>query len=237
MARLFDDALTQYLFNATTPITAAPLSMGCWFYADNDALELALMFVGDTASNQNYWSLFLQGGGGADDVSLRAREAAGFTDVATTTNYTINTWHYASCSVVAVDDRDVYIDGGSKGSSAVARTPAGVDAMSVGVTYRLAPHQYMSGRIKWPAIWNVALDDDEHAALATGIPPILVRPQSLVTWIYDDNDFDYVGGYDLTAVNSPTTAADPTLLYRGGRMHPPSGLFRRKSEHVMGRCR
>jgi hypothetical protein len=51
--------------------------------------------------------------------------------------------------------------------------------------------------------------------LAAGFSPLFVRPQSLVAYwpLIRDNDNDIVGGYDMTAYNTPTVAAHPPVIY------------------------
>ena len=72
--------------------------------------------------------------------------------------------------------------------------------------------------------WDAALTDDEVAALAAGHSPLLIRPASLVAYwplggLSGDHDRDIVGGYDLTAYNSPTWADHPPVIYpSGGRV-------------------
>lgn len=62
----------------------------------------------------------------------------------------------------------------------------------------------MVGLIAFPAIWNVALDDREVAALAAGIPPWMIRPASLVACWPMPGDSDgneknwWPGSYELT---------------------------------------
>jgi hypothetical protein len=238
-ARTFDDASSQYLETDSTPVTSQPFTMACWFNSDDAATLYGLMFVGNKASNVEQWVLYASGTTGGDPVIFAARSiAGGIDDAQTTTGYTAGTWHHACGVEIGAASRAVYIDGGSKGTDVANNTPLGADRFSVGRYGDLSPSNYMSGSIFWPAIWDAALDDDEVAALAEGIMPCLVRPESLVTWIYDENDWDYLGGYDLTATNTPTTSAiPPAIKFRGGYMKPPSGLFRRKSEHVVGRCR
>ena len=61
----------------------------------------------------------------------------------------------------------------------------------------------MAGRIAEAAIWNVALTDSEVQALASGVSPLRVRPESLQAYwplfAVTGNAIDYSGkGNDLT---------------------------------------
>ena len=66
----------------------------------------------------------------------------------------------------------------------------------------------MNGDLAHIAIWNVALTDAEIASLyngGIGLDPRYVRSANLVAyWPLIRNDLDYIGGYNLTAYNSPT---------------------------------
>jgi hypothetical protein len=73
----------------------------------------------------------------------------------------------------------------------------------------------MSGSIAEAAIWNVALTDAKVAILAAGFSPLFVDPQSLVAYwpLVRDTDDDVVGGYDMTAYNTPTVASHPPKIF------------------------
>jgi len=43
MARLFDDAASQFLKNDSAVVTAAPLTMACWFNSDDATKSQYLM--------------------------------------------------------------------------------------------------------------------------------------------------------------------------------------------------
>ena len=157
-----------------------------------------------------YYALIVRGSAGGDPVTL-ARVAGAATDLCdTTSGYSANAWHHA-CGVVRTNqDVSVYIDGGSKGNSIANRSPANLDRTCIGYSGDSAPGDYMSGRIAEVAAWNVALTDDEVAALAGGVPPPRMRPESLVAYWplagIGSPEPDYRGVYDMTLFNAPTTA-------------------------------
>jgi len=96
-----------------------------------------------------------------------------------------------------------------------------LDVTSIGTLYRSDnPGTYVDGSIAEAAMWNVALSDGEVAELATGIRPMRVRPQNIVSYwpCVRDQDYDIVGGYDMTPINSPTISAHPPIAYGA----PPS---------------
>jgi hypothetical protein len=220
MSRLFDDASSQTLASATAPLTAAPLTMVCWFNSDDIDSHQVLMSLSDTASDNNYFVLTIRGASAGDFVQAVVDGSGDADGTATTSSgYSANTWHHAAAVFASTTSQAAYIDGGSKGSNtSSAATPLSVDAFGIGFFNRLSPVQYMSGKIAEAAIWNVALNDAEIAALAKGYSPLLIRPQSLVAyWPLFGNDSPepdrWKNRYDLTLTNAPTKADHPRIYY------------------------
>jgi hypothetical protein len=217
MARLFDDASSQYLENATAPVTAVPLSVGCWFNSNDAAATQALVQIGVTGSNDNCFVLFAAGSVAGDPVRFQTRTTSnGVAD--STTGYTANQWHHALGVTSATTSRAAYIDGGNKGTNTTNLTPAGIDSVAVG--RRQANTAYMSGYIAEVAIWSAALTDDEAAVLAKGYSPLLVRPTSLVFYApiigrYSP-EIDLRGQANLT-VTGATVADHPRVIYPARR--------------------
>jgi len=210
MARLFDDAASEYLERTEAVLTGTPITVACWFRSDA-VVDQFLVGLHDTSATPyialNAWS---------DGVLYATvRDAATFSEAATSTSWAVNTWHHGCGIFASATSRSVYLDGGGLGTNATSRTATGIDTTCIGVRANSGTHsEYMSGRIAEAAIWNVALTGAEVAILAAGYSPLLVRPQSLVAyWPLIQTDNDRVGGYNLTAYNTPTIAAHPRVLY------------------------
>ena len=118
MARLFDDASSQYLAVGSTPVTAAPFSMAAWFNSDSDALQQAIISVGDTAGATNYFTLQARGNTGGDPVQVHVREGATSAVASTSSGYSANTWHHAAAVFASSSSHAVYLDGANKGTNA-----------------------------------------------------------------------------------------------------------------------
>ncbi len=213
MARQFDDGATQYLSNANAPLTTFPVTMACWFNSDDDTITQTLVDLYDSGGG-DYYRLDAAGGTAGDPVQLRAYDGAAGTNVVTTSGYSANTWHHACGVAAASDDRRVYIDGGSKGTSAVARNVTSLDSTYIGRN-DVGGGREMSGAIAEVAIWNVALADAEVEILAHGVRPLFVRPASLVFYLplIRDDDEDLIGGLSMTANNGPTVSAHCAMYY------------------------
>lgn len=215
MARLFDDASSQYLEHAAAVLTAAPFTMACWFRSDDAAVDQTLMSLSASGNDDNKLDLRASGTVAGDPVRFLTNASS---IAVTTSGYTANTWHHACGVFAAVDSRAAYIDGGSKGTSTASVTPAGINRTRIGVSAgSVTAGRFMSGRIAEAGIWNVALTDAEVAVLADGFSPLFVRPQSLVAYWpmigrYSP-EIDKRGGFGMTLVNSPTAADHPRIIY------------------------
>lgn len=179
MARLFDDAASQSLDVDATPVTAAPFTLAAWIRSDDAAIIQGIVFVGDKNVGTQFWSVEAVGTSPGDPIRFRVRSGATIVTVLTTTGYSVDTWHHVCAVESASNSRAVYIDGGSKATDTTNISPTGADRISVGRLGDSTPSDYFSGRIAWPAIWGVALNDDEVNGLARGIPPTRIRPQNL----------------------------------------------------------
>ena len=208
MSRLFDDAASEYLANGSAVVSTVPCSMAGWAYPDAD-IGQAVMGVFDQGGS-SYLYLSLQGFVAGDPVRFRIRPNVGAGQNAdTTTGFSVNTWCHV-CGVARTDtDRACFIDGGSKGTSVVNVALGTVDSTVIGSYYGTG--EYFSGRIAEPAIWSCALTDLEVWLLSRGVPPPLIRPQSIVAyWPLWDTDRDvWNARYHMTPFNTPSWALHP----------------------------
>lgn len=213
MARAFDDGSSQHLELDSPPITAAPFTISAWINSDELTTNQTCIFIGDKDVADNFWALRLSGATGGDPVSFFALDGT-TVSAATSSGYSADTDHHICAVETAADDRAVFIDGGSKGTNATSVTPAGADRVAIGRSGDSTPGFYMSGNISEVAIWNVALSDAEVALLAKGFSPLFIQPHNLVAYwpLIRDDDNDRIGGFDLTAINTPTVATHPPLI-------------------------
>lgn len=212
MARLLDDAASQYLESGQPPVTGPPFTLACWFNSDSIALSQALMAIGQAASPAERYVLLAAGAAAGDPLQVQLQSGG---TASTTTGYQANTWHHACGVFASSTDRRVYLDGGSKGSNTAAASASPPNTVTLGTRYAVAGRgQYLSGLIARAAIWSVALTDDEVALLATGVDPRTVRPDALLRYwplrYPGAVEYDEVGTGDLT-VSGGTQAEDPPL--------------------------
>ena len=216
MAREFARATEEYLTVASTPVTAVPLTLAAWFNATDITTAHPLMYVGNSGDWQRF-EVAAGGHVGGDPIYALTNDGASSFAVSTT-GYSANTWHHACGVFAATNDRRAFIDGGSRGNEATNRTPGGLDFMDLAASngkMGTGLASYLNGLLAEAAIWNAALTDAEVAILATGVRPWQVRPQNIVAYwpCVRDQDYDLVGGYDMTPLNTPTIAAHVPVIY------------------------
>jgi len=217
VARYFTAASEEYLEIASALGVGTPFSMACWFYTADDTVSESLMWVGASALHRDYFNLHCSPTDSA--IIAHTRDDPYSYWAATTSDYGKDQWHHACGVFASTASRAVYLDGGSKGTNTQdTYTDPTRDRTCIGRVGDSTPGAYFDGRIAWPAIWNVALTDDEAAQLALGVCPLLIRPQNLVAFwplggLHGQNDNDIVGGFHMTAYNTPTWAEHPGALW------------------------
>jgi len=212
MARVFN-GVNQWLRVATCPVVAPPFTLACWFRCNNLLLLQDLMCL----NSAGRFELTAYGTGVGDPLRAYTR-GAGASGAYTTSGYTANTWHHGCGVFAATNDRRCYIDGGSKGVDVGNQNPVGALTAAIGANF--TGGSLLTGAVAEAAIWNVALTDDEVAALGAGYSPLAVSPAALVAYwplggLYgtNDGDHDVVGAYNMTPQNAPTTLDSPPIIY------------------------
>jgi hypothetical protein len=211
VARLFDDASTEYLFVDTTAITSLPVTISCWARADVLAVDKAFVFIGDKDVEDNRIWLAMEAGD-----NLRAYSSGGVSAFSGQ-DLQLNRWHHCCGVWAAQSDRRVVLDGYSIGTDGTlsSSTPANWDRISIGVLGDSSISMYMSGSLAEVCIWRAILSYNEIAALARGVSPWRIRPSSVRcgywplrqnrTWDRDISDW----GHHMTPYNSPTWDVHP----------------------------
>lgn len=214
MARLLDDAASEYMENAAAIATAVPISMACWFNSDSIALSQYLMCIGNSASTAKF-ALGAMGAVASDPIqAITSSNVA-----ASTAGYSANTWSHAAAVFASITSRAAYLNGGNKGTNATSTTPAGVNRTALGCKNDSTRSNFLSGMIAEAAIWNVALTDADVLVLSLGFSPLCVRPDALlgywpVVGRYSP-EISLKGGFDMTLTGT-ANAAHPRILYPVG---------------------
>lgn len=217
MARTFNGT-NQRLSLGSAVKAGRPVTMACWFRADNITANHTLMCLGVNATANFARFLSARGDLAGDPVRASESGSVGADGASTSTSYSAATWHHA-CGVFSTNvSRTAYLNGGGKITNTTAVTLSGIDRTSLGAQFHGgAASVFLAGRLAEAAIWDVALTDVEISVLAAGYSPRFVRPASLLAYwplIGDtDPEDDVINGFDLTLVNAPTQSAHPTIIY------------------------
>lgn len=221
MARQFTAASHQYLSGSYTDNRGA-WSLSQWIYKDSSA---------NAHSYQNYDAGFTQQNGKNiihqtdDDILVSVTTTGNVCYRETTTgDFTSGSWHHLLATftgdVTSGANFKVYHNGSEVGGYGGSGNGTGNELTSAAVGIGARIHvgdRYFNGRIAETAEWGVVLDGTEIAALATGLSPIAIRPQSLRAYwrLIRDDDIDVIGAYDLSGTNNPTVGSHAPVIYLG----------------------
>lgn len=192
--------------------TAAPLSMACWFNPDNTTAALALIAVGVSGGSHRF-QLAIVGSAAGDPVRASAIDA-GTGDANTSTGYSAGAWQHAAGVFASTTSRSAFLNGGGKVTDTTSVSPSGLNITDIGVRWSGTRGLFFAGLIAEVGIWGAALTDEEVSALAKGVSPLKVRPQSLAFYAPLIRSVqDVRKGVAITTAVSPTVAAHPRIHY------------------------
>jgi len=214
MARGFQISSRRYISRGSAVVTGLPCTLACWFKSGNDSAGQAVIGIGNSSDNNTYIQLHLSGHlAGQNPIRAYIKGGGDVAYATTTANYALNTWQHACGVYINNSLRYAYLNGGNKGTDTGSNgTPTGLNTTTIGAVKGATVTNFLDGDVAEAAIWNVALTDEEVAALAKGFSPLLIRPANLKAYWplirrgASIDNIDLVGGYHLTDYNSPTTA-------------------------------
>lgn len=209
MAREFTASSSEYLEVSSSPVTAWPITFGCWWRPANTTTQSEFFSL----QNSGGQAVGLALGSRSDGSDFRARYRR-------QNNYvwgdviTANTWHHVVARITVDDDHDIFTNGNKTDGSIDEPVPS-ITNVAFGALRDSSPSNYSDGAVAEAFIYDVALTDAEIAALAAGYSPLFIRPASLQAYwpLIRDEDQDRRGGYDLTAYNTPTILEHPPVIY------------------------
>lgn len=207
-------------------VYAVPQSFFCWCYPTNASANGIVFQYNVSSSGAGQQCVFCNYVGGLSAFSWRFADTVA-TDYTHSATANINTWHSIGHVFVASDDRDFWVNGSSENATNSKTALSGVDNLMFGARkYSTSTiDSYFDGNIAVPTFWNVALSDDEMAALNNGVHPLLIRPMNIIshwpfTRINGTTKYDDVFQQNqLTQSNSPARFLNPGFIT--GYSHPP----------------
>jgi len=195
---------TSYIEATSTPVTAEPFTISCWFRAPNVTADGALVSIGNSATT-NRFQLNVNGSVAGDPVSISTVGASTVT-VNSVTAFIANTWQHtaAVCTRVAgTTTLAIYLNGGGKATTTTTVSPVGINNIMIGGRWSGGTRGFFfNGQMSEVAIWSGALTDDQVISLSKGFAPYLVSSNNLK--FYNrclQRSQDLSGGRTLTEVN------------------------------------
>ena len=173
---------------ASAILDATPLSIFARFVTDTTAAGTAVIasLTGSTGAHQFRMSR------NGQDLEAVAVEGATVTAASIPLVLLTNSQYAATAVFSSSTSRSLYLGDVNFDDDTVAVTPTSIDRTNIGARYNSGSlGLYFDGRICEVAFWNAALTQEEHRQMWRGLPPILVRPSSLVAYfplVRDAND-------------------------------------------------
>ncbi len=184
------------------PTASVPVTMAGWFLPTDVSGSESIIAIGSSTESFAYMELAKSG----DLLLARSRSVLEGVDSSSLGTISAGTWHHGAAVFATTTSRVVYLDGTAGTGNVQLNVPLNLDNTSFGTTYVGFSFQAFDGDVCECGIWGVALSAPEIAALAAGVSPLSIRPQSLL--IYESfvrDDFDRMGsGIALVENGSPT---------------------------------
>ena len=227
MARLFDDASSEYLQIEQAVVSGAPFAVSVWARRDANVECIPFSLMDKDIGVVGFVIQFLISG---DSNQVRAFANDGGYGIATTsTGTTDNVWQHICALFVSSTDRRVLLNAGGKGTNATSRTPANMDRTAIGYWAAASPTNYFSGDIAEVAIWDLSdwtgatnaikadLFETIIPALSSGFSPLMFPLGLKAYWPLIRGLNDKVGGYNITASGTVISSHTRIILPQGVR--------------------
>lgn len=209
MARKFVSASNQ-TGTATSAGLTYPFTLAHWF-------NISTL----SGANQNMAMLYPSGASTNDNIGTGIDGSTGQAEVFCSdnlTNYTVTpigaalstgVWHHIAFVGTSSTNRNGYLDGSATPITNLANITAAQDTLAVGDF--AGGSGALDGLLADVAIWNVDLTAGEINALASGMPPYLIRPSALIgywpMWGLASPEPDLSGNKrNITLANAPPRA-------------------------------
>lgn len=212
MAR--DFAGSSNRLSTSAPVTAPGFVVSAWFNAPANDTIRTILAIRDTGTSTNYWLIRTQGFG-SNDVAVVANDGTAIGSAIAVGGYTPNTWTHVLYRERHASLRVIYVDGVNIDSDSTTVNPSSIDSLWLG-DYTLSEY---TGELAEVAIWDDPLPNADipkmAESLAAGFPPLLAHPNNLVYYsplINGEDEYDIVGGLQLTETGSVGVSAHPTII-------------------------
>ena len=219
----------EYTDVAAAPVTATPLTLMIWIKNPgtliNEASSTQFIDLGYPADNTHYffrigmngYSVATYPGLAMAQVRSPSGTQAAYSNEEVTAD---DQWHHVCGVFTSSTNRGVFLDGDKGPVAPEDHTPSGITTLRIGG--RQSGYIQRRDRnppnisLAHPAIWNVALTDEEVVALAAGASPLSIRSSALKFYAphvgRDGTIIDVVGGLTLKNYGASSLADAPRLM-------------------------
>jgi hypothetical protein len=219
VSRSFNGTTSQWLQHDAAVRGARPISIACWFKANNSTTATGLLMSISTSTDFNgapYFGMRITRSNEGDPRKVRAILATtSFVGFNTTGQWTAGTWHLAVVVSNGASDHRVYLDTSKATSTANAgATLSGINRTSIAGQVASGGNTGggLDGLVAHAAVWSVALSDSDVATLAGGAVPSTVQAGScLAYWPLTGDQSpepSSIGSFDMTLNGSPGFSTD-----------------------------
>lgn len=180
MAHVLVAASSQYLEINSAPVTAAPLTLACWFKTTSvgAGVDHHLVWLGNSGvTNQHYFTLEQY----QTEIYCGTRAAGGLAEISVT-GVTANTWHHAVAVFASQTSRTPYLNGTAGGTNTTDVAPSGLNRLDLGRRGFATPDGYHDGSLAEVAVWNAALSGSDITLLAGGVSPMALATKPVRYW-------------------------------------------------------
>lgn len=169
MSALFASASSQYLKNATAPVTVAPWTVSFWSNTPSAASEKCLWCLTDTAGASDGWALYKRAT--SNLIIFGCYSSVAYEEAACATAVVSNAPTFVVVRGISATNRKVSvlhatgaIDPAQNTNSV---TPAGIDTVALGAEVQSSVGVPMDGMLAEYAMWNVDVQGDGAALQAS----------------------------------------------------------------------
>lgn len=207
-------ASTEDVIFNIAPITARPISFGCWAYRTNSHTGTPLSF--GASAGTDYYSMRQTG-----SWNFQTYNGTQVRDVTSGAVVSDATWYHVQCTGASANDRDIWVNGAdnANGTPNDGVTLTNWDQIKIGRHVWSGTNQPFNGRVA--EAYAYASDDDGTIALqlAKGAHPLMVKPSALRFYAPMVRDFSAAQWHEFFSAVSTSESGTPDVV-----AHPPVTL-------------
>lgn len=170
---------SHYKYHTTVPTATLPFSFAGWWYYDGAVtVDEYIIGIYDTALDDNCAAMYIDPTNDTVAAKWKTVEYAHPTSGPLTAGW----WHVAVV-FAGIASRKVYFGGtGSAEDTTSSSALTGMDRITIGRYDGATPGSYLSAALAELAMWDVALTGPEVYWLSLGVPPPLIKSDSIIRY-------------------------------------------------------